>query len=43
MLVAVPVGHIADRVSHRKVFAFILSGMLAGLLWTLLVGTFKMS
>lgn len=41
MLVAVPVGHIADRVSHRKVFAVILSGMLAALLWTILVGKYR--
>ena len=43
MLVAIPVGHIADRTSRRKVFAFILAGILAALLWTLIVGKISTS
>ncbi|KAL9068134.1 MAG: hypothetical protein Q9161_006378 [Pseudevernia consocians] len=39
ILLAIPVGHVADRISHVKVLAFILSGMLAALLWTIFVAT----
>lgn len=38
MLVAIPVGHIADQVSNRKLFAIIASGMMSALLWTIFVG-----
>ena len=38
MVVALPVGHLADRFSHRKVYAIILTGMVAGVLWTTIVG-----
>ena len=35
---AIPVGNVADRVSHRIVFAVILTGMIAALMWTVFIG-----
>lgn len=38
ILVALPMGRIADRRSQRAVFAVIIIGMLMALTWTLIVG-----
>ncbi|KAK3946259.1 MFS multidrug transporter [Diplogelasinospora grovesii] len=37
LLVALPMGYITDHHSHRKAFAFILGGLIAAILWTILV------
>ena len=38
-MTALPLGYIADRFSRRNIMAVILGGMLAGIGWTLFIGT----
>ena len=33
ILLAIPIGHIAEKVSHRRIYAIIVLGILGGLLW----------
>lgn len=39
LIVALPLGYVSDQVDRRKILAMILAGMLAALLWTILVAT----
>lgn len=38
MILALPIGYLADHISHRKVFGIIVAGILGALLWTILIG-----